>query len=301
MRRGLVALVAGAGLLVAAGCGSESQAPVVDDPAAGESTSPTSTPEESETAGHLERIPWPVYYVRETPMGPRLAAEWHDVPASNPFDEALALVAQDPNDPDYRTAWPASLTVVGTSFDGIGEDGFFGVELGIGDDLARPSGMSEQDARLALAQVARTLQGVGPRTRAAVDFWQDRRAVDTLLGVDMGEHLQTGPDLEELVLMNVASPPEGAVVTEGTLRASGWHNGFEATVWWRVLDGKEVLLEDALVSGGWMEERLFPWEVDVDVSDLPPGEYTFVAGNDDPTGGTEGMGTSEDTKTFVIE
>ena len=38
----------------------------------------------------------------------------------------------------------------------------------------------------------------------------------------------------------------------------------------------------------------------IDVSDLAPGEYTFVAGNDDPTGGTEGMGTSEDTKTFVV-
>ena len=36
-------------------------------------------------------------------------------------------------------------------------------------------------------------------------------------------------------------------------------------------------------------DKLYPWTVSVDVSGLAPGDYTFVATNDDPSGG-EGVG-----------
>ena len=46
---------------------------------------------------------------------------------------------------------------------------------------------------------------------------------------------------------------------------------------------------------GGQVDKLFPWEVSVDVSSLAPGEYTFVATNDDPSGG-EGFAPDSDSK-----
>ena len=48
-----------------------------------------------------------------------------------------------------------------------------------------------------------------------------------------------------------------------------------------------------LASGG-------TWTVTVDVTSFAPGTYTFVAMNDDPSGG-EGNAPDSDSKTFVIE
>ena len=48
-------------------------------------------------------------------------------------------------------------------------------------------------------------------------------------------------------------------------------------------------------------DELFPWETEVDVSSLAPGEYTFVAANGDPTGGEEGGGPTTDSKTITVE
>ena len=52
---------------------------------------------------------------------------------------------------------------------------------------------------------------------------------------------------------------------------------------------------------GWGPDKLFPWELTVDVSTLAPGTYTFVAMNDDPTGGAEGHGPATDSRTIVVQ
>ena len=49
----------------------------------------------------------PVYFVGETPQGPRLFREFRKVEADNPAEEALALMtAGDALDPDYSTLYP---------------------------------------------------------------------------------------------------------------------------------------------------------------------------------------------------
>ncbi len=50
---------------------------------------------------------------------------------------------------------------------------------------------------------------------------------------------------------------------------------------------------------GWVD-KLYPWQTEVDVTGLTPGEYTFVAMTDDPSGG-EGGGPTEDTKTIIVQ
>ena len=48
-------------------------------------------------------------------------------------------------------------------------------------------------------------------------------------------------------------------------------------------------------------DRLYKWETEpIDVSDLAPGTYTFVAMTDDPSGG-EGPGPFTDTRTIIVE
>ena len=77
-------------------------------------------------------------------------------------------------------------------------------------------------------------------------------------------------------------------------------DGFEGTAAWQVLDHGQVVAQGATI-GGWIEDRLFPWHDRVDVSGPAPGTYTFLASNDDPTGGTEGGGPDTDTRTIVVE
>jgi hypothetical protein len=47
-------------------------------------------------------------------------------------------------------------------------------------------------------------------------------------------------------------------------------------------------------------DRLYPWETRIDVSDLAPGEYTFAAMTDDPSGGAEGAEPFVDTRTITV-
>jgi hypothetical protein len=82
---------------------------------------------------------------------------------------------------------------------------------------------------------------------------------------------------------------------------SGVGNSFEASVGWEVRQGDQRVLDGYVTMAGWMEPKLFPFEVEVDVAGLAPGDYTFWVTTDDPTGGTEGIGAMTDDKDFTIE
>ena len=84
----------------------------------------------------------------------------------------------------------------------------------------------------------------------------------------------------------------------GSFTADGVASSFEATVPWEIRQGDEVVKKGFTTAEGWMD-KLYPWEAEVDVSGLAPGEYTFVALTDDPSGG-EGFGPSEDSKTITV-
>jgi hypothetical protein len=81
---------------------------------------------------------------------------------------------------------------------------------------------------------------------------------------------------------------------------SGVGNSFEANLLWEVRQGDEVVDDGFATMAGWMGEKLFPFELEVDVSGLAPGEYTFWVSTDDPSGG-EGIGAMTDDREFTIE
>ena len=267
---------------------SESEA---TDPATG---SPSETPTETETADPANTVTVPVYFVGDTPSGPRLFREFRSVPADNPLMEATALmVAGDVLDPDYRTLWPqVEISDVQAT------DGVLLVQIPSDGFTDAPDGMSPKAARLALQQLVYTLQGV-QQERVPVQI--KRGGSDfRLFGLSTETQFTNAEALEVLGLVNITSPEQGATVSGGTLEASGVASSFEANVLWEIRQGDKVVLDGFATAEGWMD-KLYPWETSIDVSGLEPGDYTFVARTDDPSGGAEGSGPDEDTKDFTLE
>lgn len=240
----------------------------------------------------------PVYYLGDTPQGPRLFREFQSSDA--PADEALvaaleAATSGDPHDPDYRSAWPAKGDVVASATD---DGDVIRIELA-SDSLTEASGVPAREAELAVQQLVYTAQGVVQK-RTPIQFEVDGDPVDSVLGVPTGDPVPNKSVLEALSLMSITAPVEGATVS-GSFTASGANNGFEANVQWQLVKGDKVVRKGFTTAGGWMADKLFPWKVRIHVKGLPPGDYVFRAHNDDPSGGAEGSGAHVDTKNITVE
>ena len=289
-------------LVVLAGCGDDEE-PQANDPndtpsQSGEPTeeqTPTEEPTQSGSdTGSPATVAVPIYFVGDTPQGPRLFREFRQVEADNPMAEAVALMtAGDADDPDYRTLYPEGSFASVSYSEGAGA-----IVVQVEDDSwSTPAdGMSKQQAKLAVQQLVYTVQGVqGDRLPVLVQKESDPVP---LFGVSTDGGLKEAPQNDVLALVNVTEPHQGSE-PGATFFASGVANSFEATVPWHVLDadGNKVL-EGFATADGW-GDHLYPWESEVDASALPAGTYTFVAMTDDPSGG-EGGGPTEDTKSFTL-
>lgn len=230
----------------------------------------------------------PVYFVGDTPEGPRLYREFRRVDAADPLGEALTLAASgDALDPDYRTLLPAG-TFTGS-----------GATISLPDDswTRAPKGLSETDAVLAIQQLVYTAQGV-LQQRTPITFTDSAGNATQVLGVASEDGFAQADPIETLALMSVTTPETDQTVT-GTLKASGVGSSFEATVAWEIRDSSDKAVKrGSTTAEGWMD-KLYPWQTKIDVSDLDPGTYTFVASTDDPTSG-EGPGPTVDTKVFTV-
>ncbi len=171
----------------------------------------------------------------------------------------------------------------------------FVVEMSDDGWRTRAPGMSEDEATLAVQQLVHTLQGVA-QTRDPVTFRVNGQP-SPIFGIDAADGIDNANPLEVLGLVSVTSPEQGGSAN-GTLAASGVASSFEATVPWEIRQGDQVVQDGFATAEGWMD-KLYPWQTEIDVSGLAPGEYTFVAMTDDPSDG-EGGGPTEDSKDFSI-
>ncbi len=300
MKRFTTLLAASALALALAGCGDDTE-PVADDPGSGETSEskpgdndsePTDPTEGTEPPAEMATVP--VYFVGSTPQGPRLFREFRRVEADNPLAEAAALMtAGDVSDRDYRTLYPSG-TFKKVTYD-AGSASFV-VELRGDAWKSRTQGMSAAAAKLAVQQLVYTLQGV-QQERAQVIVRLGGTST-TLFGIDTSSGIEAAPQLDVLALVNITTPEQGQPVS-GTFTAEGIASSFEATVPWEIRQGDQVVKQGFSTATGWLD-KLYPWQTEVDVSDLDPGEYTFVAMTDDPSGG-EGFGPTEDTKTIIVQ
>jgi immunoglobulin-like protein involved in spore germination/sporulation and spore germination protein len=288
-------------VVMLAACGDEE--PSAQDPNDNSSQSGKPTKEQSPTeeptqstsdSGSPATVAVPIYFVGDTPQGPRLFREFRQVEADNPLAEAVALMtAGDADDPDYGTLYPDG------SFASVAFSESAGaIVVQVSDDAwSTPAdGMTKQEAKLAVQQLVYTVQGV-QQERLPVLVQQGSNPVP-LFGVSTEGGLKEAPQNNVLALVSVTQPQENSE-PGATFFASGVANSFEATVPWEIRDesGAKVL-EGFATAEGW-GDHLYPWESEVDASGLPPGTYTFVAMTDDPSGG-EGGGPTEDTKTFTL-
>ncbi|MEO6511043.1 MAG: Gmad2 immunoglobulin-like domain-containing protein [Nocardioides sp.] len=261
-----------------------------------ESATDTPTPADSSATSQPVEGPVPVYYAGDGPRGTVLYREFQPGIGMDPVAQAaMAAVAGPAQDPDYRTLWPSG-TQAQASYDGD----VITVDLTGADLHGRPSGMTARDADLAVQQLVYSVQGAA-QARAGVQLLLDGQHSDQVLGVPASEPLTNAKPLDVLSQMSITNPVEGQKITGGTLEADGVNNSFEATVAYEFLDANgQSVAGGAGMASGWGEEKLFPWKLSIDVSGLAPGTYTFVAKNDDPSGG-EGKGPDTDTRTIVVE
>lgn len=271
---------------------STTEPSVTPEPSEAAEPSPTEPTDGEQTATPPEAGAVPVYYIGDTERGgPRLYREFQG--GDPTLTGALELLTGQPLDPDYRTAWPSG------AFVGAEDDGDV-VTVRLADDAlaAAPDGMSEAEATAAVQQVVYTVQAVVQR-RAPVQFAVQGSLTQTVLGVGTAEPLANDSVLETLSHMSITTPEQGAAVS-GTLELTGVANSFEASAGWELRRGDEVVKKGAWSAAGWMEDKLFPFEVSIDLAGVAPGDYTVWATTDDPTGGTEGSGAMTDDKDVTI-
>ncbi len=291
-----------------AGCGNDPE-PTAGDTSAGADTenptpaptseapsTPATTPPTSDAGSEPSKVAAPVYFVGDTPSGPRLYREFRPVGADDPLVEATELLlAGDALDPDYRTLLPA-LDVQSIDVD----DAKAMIVVHVGEDsVTSDKATSPRDAKLAMQSLVYTLQGVTQtRDPVTVVSGPDDTPL-AVLGIDTTDGVTAKPELAVLALVNVTSPEQGAKVN-GTFTAEGVSSSFEATTPWEIRNAKGKKVLDGFATAEGYLDKLFPWKTDVDVSSLKPGTYTFAALTDDPSGG-EGPGPTEDTKTITVK
>ncbi len=256
------------------------------------STLPTPTPGTQAVA---------VYYLGDTPSGPRLYREFHSVAGMDSLALAARELTTTPQDPDYSTPWPQG-AFAETSFDGNGADGLIQVTLADASLHDRPAGMSQEEAGLAIQQVVYTLQAA-VQSRAPVQFFLDNNPVDQVYGVPTSEPLTNDSVLKTLSHVSLTTPTEGQVLSGSTLEVTGVANSFEANVVARLqrYEGTEIMAQQPFTAEGWMGDQLFPFSGSIDITGVPPGKYILMVMTDDPSGGAEGNGAFTDTRIVVVE
>lgn len=234
-----------------------------------------------------------LYFVGETPEGPRLYREWRLVSGGPIADLRAITEAEGPIDPDYSTLWPAGI------FEAVEvRDGVIAVELG---EWTGPTYDIDPALVHAYLQAVVYTAQAATATQLPVQFTADGEPAREPFGVLRGRKpIQRDPQNDVLALVSVSDPAEGTRVS-GSFMARGRANSNEANVPWEIRDGDDrVVAEGFATADGWMD-RLYEWETKVDVSRLEPGRYTFVAMTEDPSGGAEGNGPTYDTRTIVVE
>lgn len=303
-RLGWLAVAAAAAVVVTFGLMT---LPRADDPAsvAGQEVTPTTSPPAS-SAGSTEApsVPSPspasgamematVYFGVPSSRGMKLATESRPI-SGDPLTAAIReAVTADPADPDYVSLWPEGLNVARAQVDNT--TGVIVVELTGALLDARPVGLTRAEARLALQQVVYTADDA-TGTDLPVRFASGGEPLSRVLGVPTWRPTGSRSELTVMNLVTIDSPAQGAVVTSDLLDLSGQASSNEGTVTIEIRQGDQVVLSDYATASGWLD-GLYPWQTTVDISTLPPGDFTLVAKT---AAVGEGWPPDEDTKDFQI-
>lgn len=261
-----------------------------DDPTTPPATpgeEPTSEPTESDTPDPVADELVEVYYLIDTRTGFRLAREPRDAPADSLARAAVEHMIAGPADSDYSTAWDPGTQVL----DVRDEDGTVVVDL---SEEARTANIGSEGAALMVQQLVWTATAEDPE--AAVSLLIEGEPAGELWGaVSWDEPVTRADPLDVRMLVQIAEPGEGAVVSS-PVTVTGDAAAFEANVPWKVTDtsGAEVLSGFTMTSEG---QTFAPFSFEIE---LPPGTYSVMIVEDDPSDG-EGGTPMSDSRTITVE
>ncbi len=243
----------------------------------------------------------PVYFVGDTPSGPRLFREFHEVAAEDEsvlLETALRTALEGASlDADYATGWPGAgepggPTILSARFGPLVPDG--GPVISIGLNTA--PGVCRCDpamANVAVQQLVYTAQAVVQERAAVLFTGRNGQPLDVLLGVDVSPHAEAAPAMEVQAPVWVITPQDGQRVGR-TFTVEGRGAFFEANVSW------ELLRRGAVVEKGFATAQecctLSPYSFEVTAA---PGDYLLRVYGADVSGG-EGAGEQEDTKRITV-
>jgi hypothetical protein len=241
--------------------------------------------------------PLAVYFLGHGPQGDVLYREAVPVTSGEkPLDLAVSSLMDRPTDPDYRTGWYS-----GTLGSASAKHGVVRVELGP-IPAGRPASMSQRTAYETVQQAVYTFQGATGRRDIKVQFLRHGKPAPTVLGVPTTQPVGPGLVGDVLSKINIGTPLDGQPVQAGRLVVSGTNNAVKGRLTIRLVrksaSGEQtVLTRSGAASGFGDPDRMYPWRVVLDASNLPPGPYTVVATNDD-LGGRGSPAT--DTRVVVL-
>ena len=241
------------------------------------------------------------YFVGDTSHGQRLFREFQRSTSQDPLVDALSsAVSGEAADPDYGSPWPSGTEVrdAGEIEPGANASSGVGFVTLSGPDLAdRQSGMTAQQAQLAVDQLVRTFQGTLQSDNTLRFYLSDGddtapQRSSTLLGVPT--RAPVGPQSDDaLAQVQISTPAQGATV-DSPFTVEGRAAAFEANVQWELRQGGTVVKRGFTTA----EEccTLSPYSFEVTA---PPGQYTLVVHDEDASGG-EGLPPWQDTKDITV-
>jgi hypothetical protein len=247
-------------------------------------TETTATDPAASQAAEPQYRQLPVYYLGHGPDGDVLFHQPSLVrPDASLLDSAVSGLMTDPKHPGYRTGWAAGSIISAHPARGV-------VQVEVSPDTAqRPAAWSVRTANEVVQQAVWTFQGASGKLHAKVQFVRNGKPASTVFGIPATQPIARGRVLDVLSLMNIGNPSyDGQRYPTGRLVVSGTNNAFQGSVVVKLLrhtssGDKTVLTKSGLAGGTGAPDRLFPWRLTLDTSQLPRGTYTIVAQNDDPS------------------
>jgi spore germination protein GerM len=231
-----------------------------------------------------------IYYVGQTAVGPRLFPEvrtFTDVRGTDLETAVQAAIGSPPRDPDYL-GWTPS--------DGLSAQAeLMGDQLTIdlSEAVRRPDTMSAKTASVMLQSLIATAH-TAAETDLPVQFTVNGDPVPMLLGIDTSHPIQATSVDATASPITIQSPGEGATV-DTSFEVQGMAATFEANVVWELKQGDRVVRNGFATAMQCCTQSAYNFTVTA-----PPGEYTLVVHDTDPSDG-EGAGVTEDTKQITVE
>ncbi len=174
------------------------------------------------------------------------------------------------------------------------------IEIGLGE-WTGPTTTSTRPTSTLCSRQSSTRPRPPPASPCRCSSPRDGRPAGDPFGTVPGDGpIERDPQNDILSLVNISDPADGSIVSGDSFVARGRANSFEGTVPWQICVAPTRWSSEGFATASGTGDRLYPWETEVDVSDLAPGTYTFVAMTDDPSGG-EGLGPFTDTRTIIVE